>query len=225
MNSTGSRSYSMETRKAQADERRQAVVRAVRTLLADGAFHEASVDDVARIAGVSRATVYGHFGSRTGLVDAVCETLGASGERAALRAALELPDPVDALRASLEASTAFWAAEEAMLGQLTALAGIDPAAADWRARQRADRRAHCAELVTRLDGAGALEDAPQALDLLLVATSFEAFAELREHAGASVESASRTLARMATAILSRGIAPDSEPRGTAEPHLSERAPS
>jgi AcrR family transcriptional regulator len=200
----------MERRNLQADARRAAIVRAVRELLADGDFHNASVDDVARKAGVARATVYGHFGSRTGLIDAVCGTLAASRERAALRGALDLPDPVDALKATLAASTAFWAAEEAMFGQLTALAGIDPAAADWRARQRADRGAHCAALVKRLDAAGALDDPDEALGALLVITSFEAFAELRDHARASVGAVSKTLTRMAIAILSRGIDADSE---------------
>ena len=37
-------------------------------------FHESTVEEVADRAGVSRATLYQHFRSRLGLVDAICET-------------------------------------------------------------------------------------------------------------------------------------------------------
>src|SRR5438874_2088153 len=62
-------------RKRQAPESRQRVMKAVRELLREGAFHESTVEQVATRAGVSRATVYQQFGSRLGLVDAICDSL------------------------------------------------------------------------------------------------------------------------------------------------------
>src|SRR3954468_8189346 len=55
---------------------RDRVIDTVRGLLAEGSFHESTVEEVADRAGISRATLYTHFGSRTGLVDAICEGLG-----------------------------------------------------------------------------------------------------------------------------------------------------
>src|SRR5437763_16776874 len=57
---------------------RDRVIDTVRALLAEGAFHESTVEKVAERAGVSRATLYTHFGSRTGLVDSICERLNAT---------------------------------------------------------------------------------------------------------------------------------------------------
>src|SRR3954447_16747165 len=57
---------------------RARVIEAVRGLLEEGSFHATTVEEVADRAGVSRATLYGHFGSRLGLVDAMCETFDAN---------------------------------------------------------------------------------------------------------------------------------------------------
>ena len=61
------------------EKRKPYVVSArVRGLLDEGAFHQATVEQIARRAGVSRATLYQHFGTRLGLVDALCETFDAT---------------------------------------------------------------------------------------------------------------------------------------------------
>jgi len=51
---------------------RDRIMGAVRELLEEGAFHQSTVEEVASRAGVSRASLYQHFGSRLGLVDAMC---------------------------------------------------------------------------------------------------------------------------------------------------------
>ncbi len=192
----------MERRAAAAAQTRDRVTAAVRELLAEGAFHDASVEDVAKRAGVGRATIYEHFGSRAGVIDAVCGTLEASPAMKALRAAAVLPDPVDALRGTVQASTGFWASEEPMFAQLTALAASHDGARAWRDRQRADRRRVCAALVERLDAAGALRMKPaDALAHLLVATSFEAFAELRDHAGLSLRATAAAVLRVGEGVM------------------------
>ena len=75
------------TRPQVTQRTRESVISAVRGLLEEGSFHTSRVEDVAQRAGVSRASVYQHFGSRLGLVDALCESfdrnpaLGRSGAR------------------------------------------------------------------------------------------------------------------------------------------------
>jgi AcrR family transcriptional regulator len=64
---------------------REQILAAVRSLLEEGVFHETTVEEVAQRAHVSRATLYGHFGSRLGLVDAMCESFDANPALVALR--------------------------------------------------------------------------------------------------------------------------------------------
>ena len=64
---------------------RERIMGAVRELLAEGTFHESTVEDVAERAGVARATLYQHFRSRVDLVDAICDTFAANPALRALR--------------------------------------------------------------------------------------------------------------------------------------------
>jgi AcrR family transcriptional regulator len=59
-------------RRSRSSASRDQILAAVRSLLEEGVFHETTVEEVAQRARVSRATLYGHFGSRLGLVDALC---------------------------------------------------------------------------------------------------------------------------------------------------------
>ena len=158
--------YSSRRRAAPAS--RDKVLGAVYELLADGRFHESSVEDVAERAGVSRATVYQQFGSRLGLIDALCERFDENPALLAIRT-------TESLDEFIELCVAFWASEEAVLRQLYGVAAVDPAAADLVERQRADRRGELERVLGRRGRS--------ALPLLLVLTSFEAYEELRRHAG------------------------------------------
>jgi AcrR family transcriptional regulator len=91
-------------RRRQRSDARQSIAAvvdaAIRTL---GERPDASMDEIARAAGVSRQTVYAHFPSRDALIDAVIEQ--ASAEFAALFDAMELDQapPAQALTRLLEA--------------------------------------------------------------------------------------------------------------------------
>ena len=87
---------------------------AVRELLRERAFHQSTVEQVATRAGVSRATVYQQFGSRLGLVDAICDSLD-------LVAIKESPD----VATLLQRTTEFWAQEESLLSQLYDAAAVE----------------------------------------------------------------------------------------------------
>jgi AcrR family transcriptional regulator len=139
----------------------------VRELLEEGSFHESTVEQVADRAGVSRATLYQHFRSRLDLVDAICDSFAVNPALIAIRAAEDLDE--------LIASTVrFWASEDAILAQLYEAAAIDPAANDFVARQRTDRRGEV-ERVMRLVG----RTDKRSLALVMTLTSYETFRELR----------------------------------------------
>src|SRR5947209_15896782 len=72
------RVYRTHRRSKRSEQTREKIMAAVRDLLAEGAFHEATVDEVAERAGIARATLYQHFRSRLNLVDAICDTIDAT---------------------------------------------------------------------------------------------------------------------------------------------------
>jgi AcrR family transcriptional regulator len=162
---------------------------AVRALLEEGAFHESTVEEVAARAGVSRATLYQHFGSRLGLVDAMCESFDATPALIALRKSDDLDE-------FIENVVDFWAGEEKILLQLYGVAAVDPAARDLVARQGRDRHSELRRLLRALTIAE-----PGALHALSVLTSFETFEELRRHCRLSKRDVVRTLQAAARRLV------------------------
>jgi AcrR family transcriptional regulator len=166
-------------RKKQEPRSRGRVMKAVRELLQEGAFHESTVEQVAARAGVSRATVYQQFGSRVGLVDAICDSLDLSAVEAS-------PDVATLLRRT----TDFWAREETLLSQLYDAAAVDPAAREFVERQTRDRYRQLPHWVDR-----------QGLPILGLLTSFETYVELRRRAGLSQRQVVAHLQRAAADLL------------------------
>jgi AcrR family transcriptional regulator len=176
---------------------------AVRRLLEEGTFHEASVAEIAQFAGVSRATLYQHFGSRVGLVDAICGSISENPSMAAIQAAPDLADPRDAATQMIGQGVRFWDSEESLHRHLYGLAEIDESAADFVERQTTDRRSVVDRIVRRLADAGALRDEvsqAQARATLLVLTSFHTYQELRA-AGLSLEEIERFAVSRAQELL------------------------
>ena len=157
---------------------RDKVIDTVRALLSEGAFHESTVEEVAERAGFSRATLYTHFGSRTGLVDALCERFNTS-------ALSEIRTTTDVGRL-IELSVEFWAADERIFEQLYGAAAVDPAAGDFVERQRRDRAKEIRRIATSKE---------QQAQLLLL-TSFETYRELRRGVGLPQAEVTETLQRL-----------------------------
>jgi len=176
-------------RAGRADATRARIVAAVRELLTEGSFHESTVEQVAGRAGVSRATLYQHFGTRLGLVDAMCETFEANPALMALRDVVDVEEFVARV-------VEFWADEEAVLAPLYDAAAVDPAAAELVGRQLRDRHTE----LRRLLRARGLGDRSVFAELAVL-TSFETFRELRRHVGLPLREVTRLLqeaARRAT---------------------------
>jgi AcrR family transcriptional regulator len=200
------RVYRTRRRSKRSDETREKIMAAVRQLLAEGKFHEATVDEVAKRAGIARATLYQHFGSRLDLVDAICDTFDANPALLEIRKVVELPDPDAALADTIANTVRFWSSEDAVLEQLHGVVAIDPSARDLVDRQRADRRGEMQRLIENLDAAGRLRGglSPRdALAMLMLLTSYETFRELRQ-AGLSERKVTENLERSARELLLAG---------------------
>jgi AcrR family transcriptional regulator len=178
----------------------------VRELLAEGTFHESTVEQVADRAGIARATLYQHFGSRLELVDAICDAFAVNPALLELREIVGLPDADVALAETIANTVRFWSSEDPILSQLYGVVAVDPAAKDLVDRQRADRRGELERLARNLRESGRLRPRTSkrnVLALLLVLTSYETFRELRD-AGLSESELTKTLQESATKLLLAG---------------------
>jgi AcrR family transcriptional regulator len=197
------RVYRTRRRSKRSEETREKIMAAVRELLGEGAFHEATVDEVAERAGVARATLYQHFRSRLDLVDAICDTFDANPALLSIRELVEHPDSDVALAETIANTIRFWSSEDAILSQLYGVVAIDPAARDLVDRQRADRRREMQRLIRNLQAAARLRaglSIRNALALIMVLTSYESYRELRE-AGLSERELTTRLQDSARALL------------------------
>jgi AcrR family transcriptional regulator len=197
------RAYRSRQRPKRSEITRERIMKTVYDLLADGVFHELTMEQVAERAGISRAALYQHFDSRLALVDAICDMFAVNPSLLAVRRAVKVDDFRGAIGLIVENCVGFWASEEKVLDQLYGVAAIDPSAQALVDRQRADRRQEMETFARRLRRAGKLSDGVserQAVTRLMVLTSFETYKELVE-AGLPVRERVKTLTAMAESLL------------------------
>ena len=172
------RSYRLGRRQA-AKETRARIIAAARELLtAEGGLAGFTVEAVARDAGVARMTVYYQFGSRTGLLEALFDSLASHRGAGQLVAAIQRPDPLEGLAEFIESLGRFWNSDRPLVRRLQGLAAIDPEFEQvWQARE-ALRRQGLQALAERIaqthghPGPGAIDEA---VDVLYALVAFETF--------------------------------------------------
>jgi AcrR family transcriptional regulator len=121
------RPYRLGRRKEAADQTRERILSAARELLtAEGGFAEFTIDAVARQAGVARMTVYYQFGSKAGLLEALCDSLARRGGIEQLAGAFQCPEPLDALDEFIGVFCRFWDSERLVTRRVVGLAALDP---------------------------------------------------------------------------------------------------
>src|SRR3984893_5696865 len=121
------RPYQLGQRKAASDQTRTRILDAARTLLmAPDGFSNFSIETVARQADVARMTVYHQFGSKLGLLEALCDSLAASGGMEQLANAFRQGEPLDALNQYILIFGRFWDEDRLVMRRLRALAALDP---------------------------------------------------------------------------------------------------
>src|SRR6266852_5809043 len=120
------RPYQLGQRQAASEQTRNRIISAARELLmVREGFSGFSIDAVARQADVARMTVYHQFGSKIGLLEALCDSLAASGGMEQLATAFRQPEPLDALMEYIMVFSHFWDADRLVLHRLRGLAALD----------------------------------------------------------------------------------------------------
>jgi AcrR family transcriptional regulator len=200
------RQYRLGKRAETIEQTRQRILAAARELLARGGYRSTSLDEVARAADVARATVYYQFGSKTGLLEALVADIQRRAGQSDVANAIEVVDPVDALRQAFLVGTRFWAAEHPLVRRLTGLAAVDDEIRHVLADVEQNRFPLLDRLVTRLDATGQLSptlSGARALDTLWLLSSFEAFDQLFTQRQLPVEQVGEVLADLAVRAVTR----------------------
>src|SRR5215208_6335240 len=72
-----------------AEARREQLLDVAKAIVVERGFHAVSIEGVARVAGISRPIVYGHFGDLSGLLEAL---VAREGQRALAQLGAILPE-------------------------------------------------------------------------------------------------------------------------------------
>jgi AcrR family transcriptional regulator len=173
------RPYRLGRRQATVDATRARILRAARTLLLTRRSPtEFSIDQVARRARVTRATVYHQFGSRRGLFEALFDDLAARGGIYELQNVFQERDPDRALARFVATFGRFWSASRLVHRRLRARGAWDAGLERALAARRERRRVALTVVVGRLReryGRPPAETLEQTIDVLFTLTSFETF--------------------------------------------------
>jgi AcrR family transcriptional regulator len=176
------RPYQSPRRTAGATMTRERLVKSAGAILSssDG-IAGFSLEAVARKAGVTRVTVYNHFGSRRALLEAVFDQtamLGGLHRIGEVMAAGSAPQ--DALLRTVEIFCEFWSFAPTTMGLLHSAGASDPEF-ETSVRERNERRRQILSvLVNRITAGCAIkrEEIDNLVDVLFALTSFHFFAQL-----------------------------------------------
>jgi len=173
------RNYEQRLRAESSQETRRRILDAVEQRLRATPSEPVSLDELARLARVSRSTVYLVFGSRAGLFDALGADLMHRGGFDRLIQAANHPDAREALRGGIRHAVTMQAPHRDVLRVLHSMALLDADAVGGAvARMEAGRAGGMAYLAQRLAEQSKLRadvTRDQAADLLWVLTSFDTF--------------------------------------------------
>jgi AcrR family transcriptional regulator len=199
------RPYKLGKRQTAAAETRQRIVAAARELLASAEDPTAfSVDAVARLANVSRMTVYYQFTSRAGLLEALFDDLAMRAQIGEwLAAAFQEPDGSAALDALIAAFAHFWSSARVVLRRLHALAALDAEVERGQQARNERRRQAILVMLNRLQtetGQPVPDAMAEAVAVVHMLTSFETFDALAG-AGHDPEAVTPTVQRLVHAAL------------------------
>jgi AcrR family transcriptional regulator len=160
------------------DESRGRVLDAARRLLSEpDGYVRFTVDTIARTADVARATVYYQFGSKSGLLEALCDSLADAAQIPEVGRAVAAAPPDRVLAQLIGGFARFWAVDRLVMRRLRALAKLDPDIGQVIEGRDERRRGLIGLSISRLATEGTLDAAArEALVATLHAlTSFEMF--------------------------------------------------
>ena len=181
------------------------VLDAAADLVAEDAFHTATMDDLARRAGVARATVFSRFGTKLGVLEALSLRCAGGPEMGAIREAQAVEDPVAAVDALLPAGCDLWEKEGYIMVQLKAIVVLEPDASAIIDAQHDDQRRGMEALARGLQRAGRLRkgwSVARAAAALHALTSVETFMLLRRDHGLPLAAVKQTIVGLSRTIIS-----------------------
>jgi len=196
------RGYHSDKRQAAAEETRRRILETTRRIMAGKGIPQLTIDVVAAQADVSRQTVYNAFGSKSGLLEALCDHLGERGKIERMAKAFTAPNGIEAITTLVTAFYGFWATDRIVTRRLRGLATVDKDLdAVIKARDARQRMAMTAllERFPDLDASG--RERERTVDLLCAVASFEMFDKL---AGQTELAVSAALALLSEQALVRG---------------------
>jgi AcrR family transcriptional regulator len=173
------RRYEQRLRAESAAETRRRILDGIYERLRESPAEAVSVDQVAKMAGVARSTVYLIFNSRAGLFDALAADLFDRAGYPRLLEAVRVEDAWESASGGLRASAEIFAADRDVFRAIYSMAQLDPEAVGGAIRRSEERRAEgMAWLAGRLREQGYLRPGVSAKDaahILWIQTSFDAF--------------------------------------------------
>ena len=198
------RPYRLGQRQAVTEQTRIRILAAARTLLmAPDGFSSFSIDAVARQADVARMTVYHQFGSKVGLLEALCDSLAFSGGMQQIATAFRQSDPLDVLNQYILVFSHFWDVDRLVIRRLRALAALDP---DFEQviRARDERRRQGVRVIVQRfverHMLSSAQSSEEIVDVLFTLIGFETFDTLAGPAR-SIEEIASLVCRLARAAL------------------------
>jgi AcrR family transcriptional regulator len=168
----------MERRRESTDENRQRILDAARELLASEEGTRFSLEEVARRAGVARMTVYYQFGSLTGLLRALLDSLALAGGIDRLGDAFRQANSLEALDEFVAVFIGFWESDRTVIRGLSALAVLNPDLAAVLEERYSWRRKGVGVLLerwTKQTRGSALRDMEAIADIIYMLTSFTTY--------------------------------------------------
>lgn len=146
------RPYSSPVRAAAANEKRERVIHAAIDFLRESeSVASFSLETVAKLAGVTRLTLYNQFGSRRGLLEAVFDDIAIRGRLGRLKHVQNLQDTREAIEQLVQICCEFWSSDAAVPRIYDAMA-LDPEFAQALNERNERRRQLIATLVARMAG-------------------------------------------------------------------------
>ena len=197
------RAYRLGKRGEAVAASRERIVDVARELLSAPKYRGLSLDSVAEEAGVSRPTIYNHFESKTGLIQAIFDDIGERIQFERVQRVLAESDPRCALEGMIGETCRAWSRDPHVIQRVLALAATDPELAEQAKTFERMRREGMRNLVRRLRDARLVHSSlseNEAVALLGVLTSFTTYDQLSA-TGLKGPALVRALGKLVTAVF------------------------
>jgi AcrR family transcriptional regulator len=162
------------TRKLQAGQTRDRILDAARQLIVNKGFPEATIEAIAREAGVAAPTVYSTFGSKRGILQGLMERAAfSSGYAGLVREAMQSDDPATRLRYAAKIARSIFDSLRSEAEVLRGAVAVAPEFVREKEQLRYERQAGLIKLLEKKVALRPELNATAARDILWTLTSYD----------------------------------------------------